>query len=72
MDKILISRDRAIMRGAPCFAGTRVLAKNLFDYLEVSSALWEFLEDLPSVSWAAAIDVFLAAKDRLLADAPAV
>ena len=72
MDKILISSDREIMSGAPCFVGTRVLAKNLFDYLEGSSTLEEFLEDFPSVSRAAAIAVLEAAKDRLLADAPSV
>lgn len=72
MDRILISSDREIMSGAPCFVGTRVLAKNLFDYLEGSSTLEEFLEDFPSVSRAAAIAVLEAAKDRLLADAPAV
>ena len=72
MDKILISSDREIMSGAPCFVGTRVLAKNLFDYLEGSSTLEDFLEDFPSVSRAAAIAVLEAAKDRLLADAPSV
>ena len=72
MDRILITSDREIMSGAPCFVGTRVLAKNLFDYLEGSSTLEEFLEDFPSVSRVAAIAVLEAAKDRLLADAPAV
>lgn len=66
----LIIRDPEIMSGAPCFAGTRVLAKNLFDYLEGSSTLEEFLEDFPSISREVAIAVLEVAKSRLLEDAP--
>jgi uncharacterized protein (DUF433 family) len=68
----LISRDPDIMSGAPCFTGTRVLAQNLFDYLEGSSTLENFLEDYPSVSRTTAVAVLEAAKERLLADAPTV
>lgn len=68
----LISRDPEIMGGAPCLKGTRVLAQNLFDYLEGSSTLENFLEDFPSVSRATAVAVLEAAKERLLADAPTV
>ncbi|MBS0183484.1 MAG: DUF433 domain-containing protein [Nitrospira sp.] len=38
------------MSGALCFKGTRVLVQTLFDYLEGSSSLEEFLKDFPSVS----------------------
>ena len=68
----LIVRDPEIMNGAPCFAGTRVLAKNLFDYLEGQSTLEDFLEDFPSVSRDVAVAVLEAAKSRLLEDAPTV
>ena len=71
MDTRYISYDPEIMSGAPCFKGTRVLVQNLFDYLEGSSSLEDFLEDFPSVSRAAAIAVLEAAKARLFADAPA-
>lgn len=71
MDAPYISRDPEIMSGAPCFKGTRVLVQNLFDYLEGSSSLEDFLEDFPSVSREAAIAVLEAAKARLFADAPA-
>ena len=71
MDTPYISRDPEIMSGALCFKGTRVLAQNLFDYLEGSSSLEDFLEDFPSVSREAAIAVLEAAKARLFADAPA-
>lgn len=57
MAATLISRDPDVMSGAPCFAGTRVLVQNLFDYLEGDSSLEEFLEDFPSVSRDAAIAV---------------
>jgi len=71
MDTPYISCDPEIMSGAPCFKGTRVLVQNLFDYLEGSSSLEDFLVDFPSVSREAAIAVLEAAKARLFADAPA-
>lgn len=70
MDLPYISRDPEVMSGAPCFTGTRVLVQNLFDYLEGTSSLEEFLEDFPSVSREAAVAVLEAAKARLFADAP--
>jgi len=70
MDTTYISRDPEVMSGALCFKGTRVPVQNLFDYLEGSSSLEDFLEDFPSVSRDAAIAVLEAAKTRLFADAP--
>ena len=69
MDKPLVSRDPDIMSGALCFTGTRVPVKNLFDYLEASSSLENFLEDFPSVSRESAIAVLEAAHRSLSADA---
>ena len=66
-----ISRDSEVMSGAPCFRGTRVPVQNLFDYLEGSSSLEDFLEDFPSVSREAAVAVLEMAKARLLSDASA-
>jgi uncharacterized protein (DUF433 family) len=71
MDTLLICRDPEIMSGALCFAGTRVPVKNLFDYLEGSSTLEEFLEDFPSITRATAISVLEAARERLALDATA-
>ena len=71
MDASLVKRDPEIMSGALCFTGTRVPVKNLFDYLEGSSSLEEFLEDFPSVSRLRAVAVLEAARERLAADAPA-
>ena len=71
METDYIFRDPEIMSGALCFKGTRVPVQNLFDYLEGSSSLEDFLADFPSVSREAAIAVLEAAKVRLSADAPA-
>jgi uncharacterized protein (DUF433 family) len=71
MDSSLVKRDPEIMSGALCFTGTRVPVKNLFDYLEGSSSLEEFLEDFPSVSRDRAVKVLEAARERLAADASA-
>ena len=71
MDNSLVQRDPQVMSGALCFARTRVPIKNLFDYLQGSSSLEDFLEDFPSVSRAHAVAVLEAARERLVADASA-
>ena len=43
METQYLSRDPDIMSGALCFKGTRVPVQTLFDYLEGSSSLEEFL-----------------------------
>ena len=58
------------MSGALCFTGTRVLVKTLFDYLEGTSSLEDFLEDFPTVSRERAVAVLEAARETL-ADASA-
>ena len=70
MNPSLVARDPEIMSGLLCFAGTRVLVQNLFDYLEGKSSLEEFLEDFPSVSREKVVAVLEAARERLFADAP--
>jgi uncharacterized protein (DUF433 family) len=62
-----ILADPEIMHGTPCFAGTRVPVKNLFDYIEAGSPLDEFLEDFPSVSREQAVAVLEMAQKQLLA-----
>lgn len=69
MDSVLVKRDPEIMSGALCFEGTRVPVKSLFDYLEGSSSLDEFLEDFPSVKRDRAVAVLEAAQARLAPDA---
>jgi uncharacterized protein (DUF433 family) len=64
MDINLVSCDPELMSGALCFSGTRVPVKNLFDYLEGSSSLEDFLEDFPSVSREHAVTVLLAGGEQ--------
>jgi uncharacterized protein (DUF433 family) len=42
--------DPEIHSGTPVFAGTRVPARTLLDYLEGGDTLEEFLDNYPSVS----------------------
>ena len=70
MDKSLVSRNPEILSGALCFTGTRVPVQNLFDYLEGSSSLANFLEDFPSVSRESAISVLEAAREQIFAEVP--
>ena len=71
MDTTLVSRNPEIMSGALCFTGTRVPVKSLFDYLEGTSSLEDFLEDFPSVPRNKVIAVLEAARERLASDASA-
>jgi uncharacterized protein (DUF433 family) len=48
--KSVVKIDPEIMNGTPCFAGTRVPARTLIDYLEGGDSLDDFLEDFPTVS----------------------
>jgi uncharacterized protein (DUF433 family) len=57
MENSLIISDPEIMSGTPCFAGTRVPVKNLFDYLESGESLESFLSDFPTVEQVQAIEV---------------
>lgn len=52
--------------GEPCFAGTRVPVKNLFDYLEGGESLNDFLEGFPGVTRDQAIAVLDLAGQGLL------
>jgi uncharacterized protein (DUF433 family) len=45
-----ISVDPDIQGGTPCFAGTRVPVKSLFDALKHGRSVDYFLEQFPSVS----------------------
>ncbi len=69
MEKSLVSRNPEIMSGSLCFTGTRVPVQNLFDYLEGSSSLEDFLEDFPSIPRGTAVAVLEVARERFFADA---
>jgi uncharacterized protein (DUF433 family) len=58
------------LSGAPCFYGTRVPIKNLFDSLAAGESLEEFLDDFEGVSREQAEAVLELAGSHLLADLP--
>jgi uncharacterized protein (DUF433 family) len=62
----IVSIDRERMSGMPCFAGTRVPVKNLFDYLETGETLEDFLEGFPGVSREQAVAALRMAYDNLV------
>lgn len=63
----VIVSDGEIMRGTPCFRGTRVPFKNLIDYLEGGYSIDEFLLQFPSVTREMAVQALEEAKESLLA-----
>jgi uncharacterized protein (DUF433 family) len=65
----IIKVDPEIQGGTPCFAGTRVPAKSLFDYLARGRSLDYFLEQFPSVKRHQAI-ALLERAGKLVARAP--
>lgn len=44
-----VTRNPNIMHGAPCFTGTRVTVRTLFDHLAAGYTVDGFLEQFPSV-----------------------
>ena len=52
-----ISTNPEVQGGTPCFAGTRVPVKSLFDYLARDRSLDYFLEQFPSVKREQAMEV---------------
>lgn len=61
--------DPEIMSGTPCFAGTRVPARTLIDYIEGGDSLDDFLEDFPTVTRRQAIAFLEEASKRMLVTA---
>lgn len=68
----VIIRDPEILSGMPVFAGTRVPAKNLIDYLEHGRSLDEFLDDFPTVKREQVIAALEEVKELLVHHATAV
>ena len=67
MKPSVIAVDPEIMSGAPCFTGTRVLVRTLFDYLDGGHPLADFLEDFPTVTADQAHRLLAEAKAHVLA-----
>jgi len=67
MDAIRI--DPEIMHGTPCFTGTRVPIKNLFDHLAHNHTIEEFLAGFPTVRRELVLAVLELANTRITATA---
>ena len=67
----LVSSRPDYLSGMPCFHGTRVPVKNLFDYLAKGYPLEEFLRQFPGVSREHAVAVLAEASERAIAAAKA-
>lgn len=67
MNQNAILSDPDILSGTPCFAGTRVPVRILFEYLEANESLDGFLDDFPSVTREQAVWVLEKSKQTLLA-----
>ena len=65
----VVKVDPEIMGGEPCFAGTRVPARTLIDYLEGGDTIDAFLEDFPTVSRKQAVALLEEASELLIAHA---
>jgi uncharacterized protein (DUF433 family) len=65
----LIVTNPEILGGEPVFAGTRVPAKTLTDYLEGGETIDAFLDDFPSVTRGQVIEFLEAARMHLVAAA---
>jgi uncharacterized protein (DUF433 family) len=50
MKEPIITASPDVMGGTPVFAGTRVPAQTLLDYLKAGESIGDFLEGFPSVS----------------------
>ena len=68
----VISVNPERMSGIPCFVGTRVPIKNLWDYLEASDTLEEFLDDFEGVPREEVMAALRLSYQRLLAGLPEV
>src|ERR1700710_301951 len=67
-----ISIDPEIQGGTPCFLGTRVPVKSLFDYLIRGRSIDYFLEQFPSVTRAQVVEVLSEAGSILTSFEPQV
>jgi uncharacterized protein (DUF433 family) len=61
----LVSSKPDYLSGIPCFEGTRVPVKGLFDYLALGYPLDEFLRQFPDVSRDHAVAVLAHASARI-------
>jgi len=62
----IITKDPDVLGGTPVFRGTRVPFQALLDYLEGGQTLDDFLDDFPTVTREAAVQVLEHAKSLVV------
>ena len=62
MEEVVVSVNKNIQGGTPCFAGTRVPVSSLFDHLEGGYTIDYFLSQFPTVRREQVVAVLEAAK----------
>ena len=68
MEEAVVSVNKNVQGGTPCFAGTRVPVSSLFDHLEGGYTIDYFLSQFPSVRREQVVAVLEAARSRTLQD----
>lgn len=63
----IVKSDPEILGGTPCFAGTRVPVRILFEYIEGGDTIDTFLDQFPSVKREQAIQLLEDSQRALLA-----
>jgi uncharacterized protein (DUF433 family) len=58
-----VTKNPKIMHGEPCFAGTRVPVRSLFDHLEAGYNVEYFVSEFPTVTREQAMAVLRGARD---------
>ncbi len=63
---LVVWQDPERLSGAPCFTGTRVPIKALFDYLEAGDGVNDFLDAFPGVTKEQTLGALRLGKEQLL------
>ena len=66
MRELIITSSPDVMGGTPVFAGTRVPAQTLLDYLKAGESIDDFLEGFPTVSKAQVIAFLEEAEEQII------
>ena len=64
----IVTIDRDIMHGNPCFSGSRVPVQTLLNFIEAGDTLDKFLQAFPRVQREQAVQFLEMAKEQLLAE----
>ena len=66
MKEPIITSSPDVMGGTPVFAGTRVPAQTLLDYLKAGESIDDFLDGFPTVSRAQVIAFLEEAEEQII------